>query len=691
MTDDRSQSPRSARGTVSAALLALIWLAVSGAGAGLVHDGPKAGLLAILGLLGLCGTLLVFRWSDRTRWREPLDRLGTQIEAWIQNPVGEFRPTGPPGFENLIAALQRLGEEYGRLESGSFSSFIHTGDDSTTGASPVPARGALYERTSDAFSVAADPMISREYATTEMVNRLDPRLFRWLESSLAEQNFLGWTVRQLREKSFLEIVHPDDLERVRESLQRAIVKGDVHGLVFRIRNGFGKHRAVAMSVGARYASDMTVSHLRCHLADVTAKVRAEREQRLRTRELTQVNDQLRLINRELEELKERYRDLYENAPTMYFSLDASGRLIECNETLARTLGYDRDEVIGKRYDRLLPEAESTLFEARFSRFLEVGSIEVTSRWVKADGEIIDVWVTGTAVRDASGRVLHSRSVAQDVTARVRLESELHEKNERLARTIDELSRRNQELDEFTYVVSHDLQEPIRTLNAFSNFLLNDHGDRLDDAGREYVSNIVDAARRMRALILDLMDLSRAGKVTAEFAAVNLEELLTVVRADLKELIRSKKARLQVVTPLPELWGDRARLGQLFANLIANGLKYNTDAAPVVEIGAASASTETEPQHETQSNPLPTVVIHVRDNGIGIDPKFHRKIFQLFKRLHTRDEYEGNGAGLAICAKIAHAHGGRIWVESKPGKGATFFVNLPVAASTRAAHPEGTTS
>jgi PAS domain S-box-containing protein len=691
MRDDITAKPRqpaepipfSARRASAAALLTLVWIVVSAAGLWLVDDRSKTVPLAFLGVFGLSASLLAVGWCERKRWREPINRIGDRIDALSQNPSGDFRPTCPSGFEHLVESLERLARQFKRLDSGTLPTFTSPGDSGNLGPSLLAARGGLFERTSDSFDVAADPLLSREYSTSEMVNRLDPRLFRWLESSVAEQSFLGWTVQQLREKSFLEIVHPDDLERVRESLRQVLVKGDVHGLIFRLRTAYGKQRAVAMNAGARYNSDMSVSHVRCHLADVTSKVRAEREQRLRTRELTQVNDQLRLINRELEELKERYRDLYENAPTMYFSLDGTGRFIECNETLARTLGYDRDEVVGKRYDFLLPESQASLFDTRFARFLEAGTIEVSSRWVKAKGEIIDVWVTGTAVRDASGRILHSRSVAQDVTARVRLEAELHEKNERLARTIDELSRRNQELDEFTYVVSHDLQEPIRTLNAFSDFLLNDHGDRLDEAGREYVVHIMDAARRMRALILDLMDLSRAGKVTAEFATVNLEEMLGVIRADLKELIRSKGADLRV-TPLPAVWGDRARLGQLFANLIANGLKYNADTSPVVEIGAMS------PEPERDSSTSSTVTIYVRDNGIGIDPKFHRKVFQLFKRLHARDEYEGNGAGLAISAKIAQAHGGRIWVESEPGQGAIFFVSLPsspaVATATDSQYP-----
>ncbi len=444
-------------------------------------------------------------------------------------------------------------------------------------------------------------------------------------------------------------------------MNTAAIRGEVHGLVLRIRTAYGRPKAIQVDVGARYASDLTVSHLRCHITDVTAKLRAERELKLRTRELTQANDQLRLINRELEELKERYRDLYQHAPAMYFSLDEEGRVLECNETLLRTLGYRRESVVGHSYERLMPSERRASFRARFAEFLKAGSVEVESQWVKAGGEVIDVWLTGTAVRAADGRFIHSRSVGQDVTARHRLEAEVHEKNERLALTNDELSRRNREMDEFTYVVSHDLQEPLRTSIAFSEFLLRDHAARLDPEGREFVGHIIDASRRMRALINDLLALSRVGKVTGEFGVVSLDELTSVIRTDLNALIRSKQAEVRVPEPLPDVWGHRARLGQLVSNLIANGLKYNDKPEPFVEITAAADDDR--------------LTLAFRDNGIGIDPRHHDAIFQLFRRLHTREEYEGTGAGLAICAKIVEAHAGRIWVESAPGVGSTFFVTL----------------
>jgi light-regulated signal transduction histidine kinase (bacteriophytochrome) len=325
----------------------------------------------------------------------------------------------------------------------------------------------------------------------------------------------------------------------------------------------------------------------------------------------------------------------------------------------------------------LPGGGSAVSAERFRALATAGPVEFESEWARGDGGTIFVWVTGTATGGLDGRARQSRCAAQDITARRALEAELQVKNERLAAANTELSRKNKELDEFTYVVSHDLQEPLRTLIAFSDFLMRDQGDRLDDAGREHVRYLVEASRRLRALIQDLLELSRAGKVTGEFATVNVEELLEVVKADHAELIRSKGAWVGAEGPLPSVWGDRDRIGQLLANLVGNGLKYNRDPRPVVTVRA-----------EEQAG-AGQVVVHVSDNGIGIDPRFHSRIFQLFRRLHTREEYEGTGAGLAICQKIVQAHGGTISVASIPGGGSTFSFTLPGAPRSTPAQPTGT--
>ena len=174
-----------------------------------------------------------------------------------------------------------------------------------------------------------------------------------------------------------------------------------------------------------------------------------------------------------------------------------------------------ERLIGRPVTRLQPAGPGADPGRPFAEVLRPGPIEYEREWAKADGEVIAVWVTGSAIPDDDGRVRQVRCVAQDVTARRQLEAELRVKNERLAPANAELSRKNSELDEFTHVVSHDIQEPLRTLIAFSDFLMRDQADRLDETGQEYVRHLVEASRRLRSLIQDLLNLSRAGKVTAD--------------------------------------------------------------------------------------------------------------------------------------------------------------------------------
>ena len=471
------------------------------------------------------------------------------------------------------------------------------------------------------------------------------------------------------------MLHPDDRARAEDAFRQALVNGEFLGLVVGIRTAAGKAKMIEVNAGARYGADQRVSHLRCHVSDVTEKVHAERKLRLRTIELTQVNEQLRKINRELVELKDRYTDLYENAPAMYFTLDQHGDVVECNETLLTALERRREDLIGQSLDRFLDDSEVQRWRVKVAELLQTGSFEVESRWVKSSGEQLDVWISGRAVGGPKGQASQTRCVAQDRTAKHRLEAELSVMNLSLARANAELSQKNRELDEFVYVVSHDLQEPLRTLIGFSDFLKKDHAHRLDAEGQEFVTYLFDAAQRMRAMIHGLLKLSRAGKVTGEFGPVALSELVRVVQADLGELIRSRGARVHWLGPEGLLWGDPFRLHQLLANLVSNAVKYNQSAAPRVEIGTVDRLAEPDAGAD-ETGAYQT--FFVRDNGIGIDPRFHETVFQLFRRLHTLEEYEGSGVGLAICSKIVAAHRGRISVQSQPGNGSTFFVSLPTA-------------
>jgi PAS domain S-box-containing protein len=668
---------RPARWT-AACLISLSWLLVVALAVARLRQADGI-LVALAGLGAAAITFVMLAWADLATWRQPLKDVTSFVRELRENRKARPSKVAVPELAELTREIMALAKGIHAPPSRRRAAFpARSKSPPEQQSSPSEAsltHSGLFDAPPPVQGRHLDPTLSGDYSTSDMVNRLDPLGFRWIESSTAEQILLGWTLEELRQRTFLEVVHPDDRRRTEETFALALDRGEALGLIVKLRTAHGKTRTVEVNVGARYGTKQKVTHLRCHLTDVTDKVRAERELRLRTLELTQVNEQLRQINRELEELKDRYSDLYENAPAMYFSLDLQAMVIECNQTMLATLNKPRDAVVGHTYETFLHGPLAERFKARFQEFLRKGSVDKETRWVKSSGEIIDIWVMGSVVVSPKGAMTHARFVAQDITAKRRLEAEIHEKNQRLAQANDELSQRNRELDEFVYVVSHDLQEPLRTLIAFSDFLLRDYGDRLEAEGQEHVRYLVDASRRMRAMIHGMLNLSRVGKVIGEFDWVDLDELVAVIKTDLGELFRSKGGELRLVSPLPKIWGDHDRIGQLLANLISNGIKYNKSPNPWVEIKAVEGAGVGSPGLVPDVNSLTDVTIAISDNGIGIEPRFHSTIFQLFRRLHTHDEYEGTGVGLAICSKIVLAHGGRIWVESALGEGATFFVRL----------------
>jgi len=234
--------------------------------------------------------------------------------------------------------------------------------------------------------------------------------------------------------------------------------------------------------------------------------------------------------------------------------------------------------------------------------------------------------------------------------------------ERLRRTAEELRRSNRELEQFAYVASHDLKEPLRQINIYLRLLERRYRGRLDADADRFIAHAVDAATRLQTLVNDLLAYARIGSQPRAFTATDCAAVFDQALANLAAAIQETKAQV-TRTPLPTVGADGGQLVQLFQNLIGNALKFCKDQqAPVVRVEA-----------RRDANGW---LFAVRDNGIGIDPRYAERIFVLFERLHGRGEYPGTGIGLAICKKIVENHGGRIWVESEPGKGATFWFTLP---------------
>jgi light-regulated signal transduction histidine kinase (bacteriophytochrome) len=274
-----------------------------------------------------------------------------------------------------------------------------------------------------------------------------------------------------------------------------------------------------------------------------------------------------------------------------------------------------------------------------------------------DGREFPVELTISTMR-VEDNVIFSAFI-HDISDRVRAKEELE-------RTADELRRSNAELEQFAYIASHDLQEPLRMVASYTQLLERRYAAQLDQTAREFIAYAVDGARRMQQFITGLLRYSRVGTEPRVLEEVNLRDVFEAAIANLRMMIEETGAAVEA-HDLPLVRGDPRQLTQLFQNLIGNALKFRKpDQPPRVEVRA-------EPDGDFWR-------LSVRDNGIGLDPKFAGRVFVIFQRLHTRDEYEGTGLGLAICKKIVERHGGRIWVESKEGEGATFFFTLPAAAT-----------
>jgi PAS domain S-box-containing protein len=385
---------------------------------------------------------------------------------------------------------------------------------------------------------------------------------------------------------------------------------------------------------------------------------------------------------ERKRLESLFRATVESAPTAMIMVDHDGHIVLVNAETEKVFGYERHELLGKNMEILVPEEfrmhhphlRHDFFSSPQARRMGAGRDLYALR---RDGSKVPVEIGLNPVVTSEGTFILSAIV--DITERKQLEAALLQANEQLENRVRErtaelahkaeelqqlntaLERSNTELQQFAYIASHDLQSPLRSISGFVQLLQSEYGGRLDERADDWIRRTVQSIRQMQSLIRDLLAYSNVDSQAYKFQPASFHEIFEAAISRLDLIIHETSAHI-TCDELPTVIGDRLQLIQLLQNILDNALKYRSSAPPRIHVSARHTP------HEW--------IFSVRDNGIGIDPKHHTRIFDIFRRLHDQQEYPGTGIGLAICRRIVYRHGGTLWLESEPGHGTTFYFTIP---------------
>lgn len=369
----------------------------------------------------------------------------------------------------------------------------------------------------------------------------------------------------------------------------------------------------------------------------------------------------------LKESEEKFRQIAENMGEVFWVIDPkTGEVIYVSPVYQWVWGRTCQSLYENHkswIEAIHPEDRDRTVEMIWNGFDNIDEAKegFEYRVIRPDGKIIWVWMQSFLIMDESGEISRIVGVASEITGYKKAEEEIKA-------LLDELKRSNEELQQFAYVTSHDLQEPLRTIASFTQLMARRYKGKLDDDADEFMDYIVDASVRMKQMIMDLLEYSRVGTKQEMFRAIHIESELNDVLVNLNDLIERSRAEI-THDPLPVVFGDESQLLLLFQNLITNAIKFRKEnEPPKIHISVAC-------DHEKNE-----YVFSISDNGIGIEEQYFGRIFTIFQRLHTRDEYPGTGIGLSVAKRIVERHGGRIWVESTFGEGSVFYFSIPVGES-----------
>jgi len=459
--------------------------------------------------------------------------------------------------------------------------------------------------------------------------------------------YLGYSRDEMMGMNYRVYTVKEDVESVFKVFNQVYRTSEpVEGFAWRATRKDGTRGFAEASVSPLRNDEGQVVGFRCVGRDVTERKQAEDA---------------------LGQSEERYRTILENIEDGYFEVDLRGNYTFFNDSLCRMLGYSRDEMMGMNYGTYTPKKGAQAVFKAFNGVYRTGKPIEGFSWevLRKDGSRRFGEVSVSPLRDPAGNITGFRGIHRDITERKQAEAEREALLKDLKKVNRRLEQSNRELQDFVYVASHDLREPLRKITSFGTLLQESLGGKLDEDQEENFEFMVDGADRMQAMIDALLTYSRVTTQAKPFEQVDLNKVIEdLKKVELAALLDETNGTIHVPESLPPVRGDPSQMHQLLQNLTGNGLKYRREAIPP-EITIRA--------HQMDGD---MVRVEVQDNGIGIDEEYRDQVFAMFKRLHSRQRYEGTGIGLAVCQKVVDRHGGEIGVESAPGEGSTFWFTVP---------------
>jgi PAS domain S-box-containing protein len=605
---------------------------------------------------------------DQPAWREFTGQSEEAIKGWgwIEAVHPDDRERASQAWIKAVEAKIPYENEFRvRKYDGSYPLFLAR-------AIPVlEADGSIREWVGTCADITERKRMEEQYRTI-VSTALDGFWIvdmqgRFLDVNDAYCNLVGYSREELLTISIPDVEAVEKLEETAARIRKIM---EVGGDRFETRHRCKDGRIVDIEVSVNYMK--AEERMFVFLRDITGRKRAEAEltkhrEHLaelveeRTAKLKRTNEALETEITERKRAEEKLRLLsssVEQSSEGMAMTDLEGNLLFVNNAFATLHGYTLEELVGKHLSIFHTPEQKPSVEAANRQLQETGEFSGEIWHVRRDGTVFPTLMHNSVLQDEAGNAIGMIGTLRDIT-------ELKGAEEELKRTAAELARSNRELEQFAYVASHDLQEPLRMMSSYTQLLAQRYQGQLDADADEFIAYAVDGANRMQRLINDLLSYSRVGTRGKGFEPTDCTAVLDQTLANLKAAIEESGA---VVThdPLPTVMADNLQLVQLFQNLIGNAIKFHGEEPPRVHVSAEQKGNEW--------------VFSVRDNGMGIDPQYAERIFVIFQRLHTREEYPGTGIGLAICKKIVECHGGRIWVELQPGIGSTFYFTIPIGGN-----------